>query len=163
MNTAPRPAAFVARWQRLPPTQRRALVIAVLVLLAFTLAWTSLLPAWRALRELPQQRHELESRWARMRVLAEQAKSLRAMPRSTPDEARQALAAATREQLGQGGRIQFQGDEAVVTLTGVRPDLLELWLAQARSQARVLPTQARLQRNAQGLWDGVVTFGLPQA
>lgn len=162
MSASSRPAALRERWQSLPLARRRALVLAMLLLLVLAVIWAVLLPAWRTLRDLPQQRAQLETRWTRMRLLAEQAQALRALPRNSAQEARQALLAATQEQLGTHARMQVQGDEAVVTLTGVRPELLELWLAQARSQARVLPSQARLQRDAQGLWEGVVTFGMPQ-
>ncbi len=161
MNLRSGRQALRAHWQRWPVSSRRLLAGTLLVILVAVLAWTSLWPAWRLLQALPQQQRQLEARWTRMQWLSEQAQLLRTLPRSTADEARQALLRATREQLGSQAQVQVNSHQAVVTLTGIRPERLELWLAQIRTQARVLPSEARLERNAQGGWDGRVTFGLP--
>ena len=50
---------------------------------------------------------------------------------------------------------------ALVTLAGVPPDALAQWLAQARINARAVPGEARLQRNAAGQWDGTLVLNLP--
>jgi general secretion pathway protein M len=53
------------------------------------------------------------------------------------------------------------GDRATLTLTGVAPDALAQWLTQARVNARTLPNEAHLHRNAAGLWEGTLVLALP--
>lgn len=171
MNGATPPpgtARLAPAWQALPQRTRR-LVVLLLVLSALGLLAWALLPAWRTVQEAPARHRQLETQAARMRMLATQAQRLRALPRSTPDEARQALESATREQLGAAARVSLpapgagsgQGEQATVTLTQVPAQALGLWLSQVRTQARVLPVAARLQRDAQNRWSGTIDLGWP--
>jgi len=64
--------------------------------------------------------------------------------------------------LGTAARMSIAGDRVTVTLTGVPPDAFASWLAQARVDARALPTEARLTRTPAG-WDGTVVMALPAA
>jgi general secretion pathway protein M len=48
-----------------------------------------------------------------------------------------------------------------ITLNGTAPDALGQWLTQARTNARVLPAEARLTRDAAGLWNGSLVLALP--
>lgn len=157
-------------WQALPARTRRAWVI-LLGLAALVLLGVALLPAWRTVQEAPARHRQLETQAARMRMMVSQAQRLRALPRSTADEAWQALEAATREQLGAAARMSrpppgsSQGNAAgmqvTVTLTGVPAQSLGLWLSQVRTQARLLPASARLQRDSQNRWSGTVDLGWP--
>lgn len=172
MNEQARPfagdARFAAEWRALPPRARRSLVLLVALAAVALLAWT-LRPAWRTVQDAPAQHRQLETQAARMRLLAAQAQRLRALPRSTPDEARQALEAATREQFGAAARLSLpapgagsgQGEQATVNLSQVPAQALGLWLSQVRTQARLLPVAARLQRDAQDRWSGTIELGWP--
>jgi general secretion pathway protein M len=68
-----------------------------------------------------------------------------------------------RQRLGTTGRTLVSGDRVTVTLTGAAPEAVAQWLAQARANARALPGEARLNRNASGLWEGTLVLTLPPA
>jgi general secretion pathway protein M len=57
--------------------------------------------------------------------------------------------------------MQAGGERVTVTLLGTAADALAEWLTQARVNARALPSEARLVRNASGLWEGTVVLTLP--
>jgi general secretion pathway protein M len=76
------------------------------------------------------------------------------------DDARQALEASLKP-LGASAQMVVQVERVTVTLKAAAPDALAQWLATARQNARTLPTEARLTRNAAGAWDGVVVLQLP--
>lgn len=165
---SPGTARLGSAWQALPQRTRRMVWIGLLLAALFVLGW-SLLPAWRTVQEAPARHRQLETQAARMRLQASQAQHLRTLPHSTPDEARQALEAATREQFGPAARLSLpasgagagQGEQATVTLTAVPAQALGLWLSQVRTQARLLPTAAHLQRDAQNRWSGTIDLGWP--
>lgn len=76
------------------------------------------------------------------------------------EEAQRALEATVAQHLGSGARLVVSGDAATLTLSGVRGDALAQWLTQARVNARAVPSQARLSRNASGLWEGSLEVAL---
>lgn len=161
-------ARLSAAWQALPLRTRRTTAL-ILLSAALAALWMLMQPAWKTIQEAPARHRQMETQAARMRLLAAQAQRLRAAPRSTPDEARTALEAATREQFGAAARVslpspgtgQGQGEPAAVTLTQVPAQALGLWLSQVRTQAGLLPVAARLERDAQGRWSGTVELGWP--
>jgi general secretion pathway protein M len=53
------------------------------------------------------------------------------------------------------------GDRVTVALKAMSADNLAQWLAQVRLNARALPGEARLTRNAAGTWDGTLVLTLP--
>ena len=57
--------------------------------------------------------------------------------------------------------MAIAGERVTVTLAGTPPDALAQWLGQARVNARALPGEARLTRNASGAWDGTLVLSLP--
>jgi general secretion pathway protein M len=57
--------------------------------------------------------------------------------------------------------MSVQGDRVTITLTSTAPDALAQWLAQARANARAIPAEAHLVRNAAGMWDGNLVLTLP--
>ena len=64
------------------------------------------------------------------------------------------------QRLGGQAQLTPTGDRATVTLSAVAPQMLAQWLGQARSSARVVVLQARLNRGANG-WDGSIVLQLP--
>jgi general secretion pathway protein M len=69
--------------------------------------------------------------------------------------------------LGGGAQLVFSGERATITLKNVPASALSGWLAQARVNARAVPTEARLVRSAATtpttgtLWDGTLVVILP--
>lgn len=167
--TVPKTSARVAQWraqahrqwEALPLRQRVLASVAGGLLLAAIAWWLALAPALVTLRTASAQHQALDAQLQRMRALQAQARSLQTMPRMGREDALRALETSVRQQLGAGARLQPTGDTASLTLTGVRADALAAWIAQARADAKVLPGEARLTRNAQGLWDGTLVLTLP--
>lgn len=153
------------RWQALPPRER-ALAAAAAGLLAVTLLWwLALGPALSLLRSAPAQHQALDAQLQRMLRLQAQARAMQATARSLPpvprEDARRALEDAVRQHLGDAARLNVGGDSATLVLTGVPGESLAQWLAQARIEARTRPSEARLNRNPSGLWEGQLALALP--
>ena len=154
-----------AQWQGLPSRQRGMLVGAIAVLLATLLWWVALAPALATLRHAPAQHESLDAQRAVMRQLQAQALAMReamqALPPLRREEAQGALEATVRQHLGEAAQLTLSAEGATLTLSGVSGQALALWLAQVRIEARTLPIEARLERQANGLWAGQMTLVLP--
>jgi general secretion pathway protein M len=158
MNTQ---ALLKARWQGLA-AREKMLTVAAAALIAVALVWLVLLgPALGTLRSAETQRRALDEQLRQMQLLQAQAQALQAQPKQNHDDAVRLLELSVRQRLGTTGRILIAGDRATVTLTGTSPDALAQWLTQARVNARALPGEARIARNAAGLWDGTLVLALP--
>ena len=148
------------RWQALNPRERLALLLAGWAL-ALTLIWLlAVKPPLRTLREVPAQRAALDARFGEMRSLAQEAQGLKQARALLPDQAEAALRAAT-DRLGEGARLQMQGDRASVTLNGVGGSEFAAWLAEARAGAHARPVEAQLMRGSKG-YSGTVVLVLGQ-
>ena len=151
-------SALRARWDALAVRERTALALAGGAV-ALMLVWSvAIQPAWRTLRVAPAERARLEAQWLAMQQLAAEARSLRATTPLAAGLAAQALQAAT-ERLGERGRLQLQGDRAVLTLTGADGAALMEWLGEARQGARAQPVEMRLARDGTG-WSGTVVVSV---
>ena len=138
-----------AQWLALGERERFALA-AVAVLLGLLLAWGVLLaPALRTLKTAPVELEKLETQLQQMQAQAQEARVLRGAPAVPPDQAQAALKASV-EHLGAAARLNLTGDRAVVTLTGIAPELLQGWLGEVRSAARARPVEAQLTRGPKG-------------
>jgi general secretion pathway protein M len=71
------------------------------------------------------------------------------------------LEAAIRQQLGTSARYAIAGDRVTLTLTNTPAQALAQWLSQVRTNARAIPGEAKLARNAAGGWDGSLVLTLP--
>ena len=150
--------ALRAWWSALGQRERRLLGGAAL-LLALALLWMlTLQPALRTLARAPSEIDKLDAQWQSMQALAAEARQLRALPPVTPEQAAQALAAATAR-LGDQGKLALQGERAVLTLKDASTAGLRDWLAEARAGARARPIEANLTRSAQG-FSGTLVLGL---
>jgi general secretion pathway protein M len=96
-----------------------------------------------------------------MRRLQAQGKAMQSLPRQNPDEAMRQLEGAIKQQLGVSARYMIAGDRVTVTLINAPAAALAQWLSQVRTNARAIPGEARLTRNASGGWDGSVVLTLP--
>lgn len=152
------------RWNTLAARERRALLMAAVVLLA-ALVWSVLLaPALATLRDAAAKSRLLDGELEHMQLLQARAQALQNQP---------ALAASVVEQmlqsyvatLGKDATLQLQGDQATLTLVRVPAQNLAQWLADARSE-KLHPGTLHLQREgdaADARWSGTLVFQLPPA
>jgi general secretion pathway protein M len=150
-----------ARWEALAPREKM-LAAAAAVLIAATLFWLLAIgPALGTLRTAEEQRRTLDAQLQRMRTLQSQAQALQAQPKQNAEQAARLLEQSVTQRLGTSARTAVSGDRVTITLSGTPPDALAQWLAQARANARALPSEARLSRNPAGLWEGSLVLTLP--
>jgi general secretion pathway protein M len=154
-------ALLRARWEALG-AREKLLTASAGALIVFAIVWLVLLgPALATLRSAEVQRRTLDQQLLHMQALQAQAQLLQAQPPQNHDDAVRLLELSVRQRLGTSARILIAGDRANVTLTGTSPDALAQWLSQARINARALPGEARISRNAAGLWEGTLVLALP--
>src|SRR3990167_2685440 len=176
----PSTSALGERWQALAPREQRLVLAAgALVSLALTW-WLALAPALHTLRIAGPRHAALDGQLQHMQSLQAEALHLQAQPRIRPDDAQRALQASVLEALGATARLTLSGDRATLTLKGTPADVLAVWLAQARSNARAIPQEAHLTRSGPGearagaaaqtprpaataavRWDGTIVLALP--
>lgn len=157
MNTA----ALRARWNALAPREK-ILVAGAATLVAISLVWLiAIQPALNTLRTSESQHRALDAQLQQMLALQQQARALQSQPKLGHDDALRLLEQSMQQRLGTSGRLAVNGDRATVTLTGTPPDALARWLTQARVDARAVPGEAHLTRNAAGLWEGTLVLSLP--
>ena len=170
--------ALQARWQALAPREQ-TLVLAAGALVALALLWwLALSPALATLRTAPARHTELDRQLQHMHALQAEAQMLQAAPRGAPGgDAVGALRASLAQRLGPAAQLNVAGDRATVTLKGAPAEALAQWLAQARSNLRTAPMEARLVRTgapnaptgappadaALPRWDGTLVLALPPA
>jgi general secretion pathway protein M len=153
--------ALRARWSGLAPREQ-ALVAGAGALVALALLWwIAIGPAVSTLRSAESQHRALDAQLQQMRRLQAQARAMQAQPKLSQDEALRQLEAAVRQQLGVSARYAIAGDRVTVTLANTPPQALAQWLSQVRTNARAIPGEARLARNAAGGWDGSLVLTLP--
>ena len=156
--------AIQSRWKTLGARERKALTLA-LVLVVGALLWQFFLaPALATLRTADAQALALDAQLQQMQALQKQAKALQGQPALSFDDALRALTQATQQTLGSSADMTVAADRAKVTLKGASADSLARWLSQARLNARSLPLDARLTStpSANGaVWSGVLIMDLP--
>jgi general secretion pathway protein M len=154
--------AMLRAWfQGLAPRER-FLVGAAGALVALALFWwIALAPAIGTLRAAEAQQRTLDAQLAQMQRLQAQAQAMQAQPPQNADESLRQLEQSIRQHLGTVARYSVSGERVTVTLNGAPSPVLARWLAQARTDARTLPGEARLTRNAAGNWDGTLVLALP--
>ena len=158
--TAPVSAAF----DRLSPRERNAVLAAAWIVGLGLLWWLAIAPALTTLREAPARHASLDAQLGRMQGMAATAGALRSETNAQPpgrDEVLRALEAATLS-LGTTAQLAVLGDRATVTLRGTAPSALAQWRAQVRINARLLPLETKLARDAAtGGWNGTVVLSGP--
>lgn len=157
MNTA----ALRARWTALAPREQTMVAAAAALVAAALLWWVALAPALGTLRSADHQHRVLDAQLQHMLRLQAQARLMQAQPRQNPDDAMRQLEQAIRQQLGTSARYAIAADRVTVTLANTPAAALAQWLAQVRANARALPREGKLTRNAAGGWDGTLVLTLP--
>lgn len=148
----------------LEPRERRVVVAAVCVVGLALLWWVALWPAITTLRQAPARHAAIDSQLAQMQRMAASAEQVRSLNSSPPPARRVAQAALERATtaLGNAAQVSVQGDRAILTLRGVPPEALAQWLSQVRVNARLLPVEAQIQRQATPAgWAGQITLAGP--
>lgn len=142
-------APLQQRWLALSARERSLARLAAAAV-AILLIWlVGLAPALSTLRQVDLKRGPLDARQQRMLVLKAEADRLKALPvRSGGDDRARALATSAQARLGITAQIAVAGDRATLTLRGTPAAALAAWLADARVNARALPTEAKLVRSA---------------
>jgi general secretion pathway protein M len=165
-------AQWRQRWQALAQRERRAVMGASAIVVLALLWWVGLAPALNTLHRAELRQSELDAQWQQMQTLKAQATALQSQTRLSRNEVVQALEATVRQRLGANAQLLMQGDSATLTLKAVPAEALAQWLTQARINARVLPTEARLVQSTTApsksataapgtLWDGSLVLSLP--
>lgn len=154
-------------WWRALDSREQTLVRGAVLLLGLALLWWVLVaPALRTLRQADAQQRSLDGQWQRMQSLQAQAQALQSQPKVGHDEALRALQASVKQGLDPSAQLNVVGDRATVTLRNTPADTLAQWLAQARVNARAIPSEARLVRNMANpaeaaAWEGTLVLSLP--
>jgi general secretion pathway protein M len=150
-----------AAWTARSARERTVLALAGALLLLFLLWSMAVQPAWRTLQRVPVQIAVADAQMHAMRVLAEEARTLRTLPPAGAGQGAAALQAAA-ERLGPRARLSLQAERAVLTLDGLSPEEFSALLAEARVGARARPVEARLNRSDRGLSGTLVMdLGVP--
>lgn len=170
--------ALRARWQALAPREQNLVLVAGSVVAFALLWWLALSPALATLRTAPARHAELDRQLQHMQALQAEAQQLQAAaPRGIAGgDPAAALRASVTQGLGASAQFNLVGDRATVTLKAAPADALAAWLAQARSNARATPVEARLVRSTSAAgtaaqsgtapmprWDGSLVLALPPA
>jgi len=150
-----------ARWAGLAPREQALVAAAAALVVLALLWWVAIGPAVSTLRSAEGQHRALDAQLQQMRRLQAQARAMQAQPKLNHDEAMRQLEAAIRQQLGTSARYAIAGDRVTLTLTNTPAQALAQWLSQVRANARAIPGEARLTRNASGGWDGSLVLTLP--
>ena len=140
--------------QRAPREQRLFCALAVLAVAALVW-WLAIAPALQTYRETSAAHAKLDAELAHMQAMAEEAKQLKATPRINRALAQMWLEGSIHK-LGKAS-MSTQGGRVQINFVGATPEVLALWLAEARSKAQLLPLQANWKRSANvadPLWDG---------
>jgi general secretion pathway protein M len=150
-----------AHWAALAPREQ-ALVAGALLLVGLALLWwIALGPAVATLRSADAQNRALDVQLQQMRRMQAQAKLMQSQPRQSYDDAMRQLESAIHEHLGVTARYNIAGERVSVNLTNTPAPGLARWLSQVRTNARAIPGEAKLTRNAAGNWDGTLVVTLP--
>ena len=160
-------------WAALARRERIAVALALGGVALMLVWWLALAGALQTLRTAPTQAAQLETQLQTLRGLQAQARSLQAQPKLSRDDAFRALEASVKQRLGSSAQLSQQGERTTLVLKGTSAQALAQWLAQARIDARVLPSEARLQRAAPAAgpatgsaaaadgWNGTLVLALP--
>lgn len=154
-------AQLRARWAGLAPRERLLVGSAAGLVAAALVWWIAIAPAVSTLRSAPLQHRSLDAQLQHMKRLQAQAKAMQSQPRQSGEEAMRQLEATIRQQLGVSARYAIAGERVTITLTNTPAPALSQWLTQVRTNARAIPGEAKLTRNASGGWDGTLVLTLP--
>lgn len=152
-----------AVWDGVPSQVRSVVVPAVGALVVLLLVVFTVLPSLKVLRFAAADHQTLDGQLETMRALAGQAQAIKNEPRPSQAEAVKFLETSIKQRLTPGAQMNVTGDRATLTLNNVKPEALAAWLADARTNGRLLPTEAKLARSTEAGWSGQLVLNLPAA
>lgn len=159
-----------AQWERLAPRERQLTGLAASLLTLAVAWWLLIAPAVHTWRTASGAHAQLQAQLAQMQALALETKALKAAPKQTATQVHSWLEGSIKK-LGKA-TLTLQGSQAKISFTGASAESLADYLAQARTNAALLPVQANWKRtvvaksDAKGdakaedtaLWDGSLVF-----
>jgi general secretion pathway protein M len=147
-------------WQRVSPREQRLIQVAAAVLGLSLMWWLGLAPALKVLKLAPAQHQKLDAQLQTMQQLQAQTQNLRAQKPLTANEAKELLTQSLKP-LAEHAQMALQAQRVTISLKQLAPEALSQLLATLRQNARMAPTEAHLQRNPAGTWDGALVLQLP--
>ena len=148
-----------AHWKTISAREQRLLLACLALIVCAALWWLTLAPALATLRSAEAQARLQDAQLQTMLGLQAQAQLIQAQPPLAAGESRRLLE-ATVKALGATAQLVVMGERATLTLKGVSAEDLAQCLVQARLNARALPSEAHLVRNATDTWDGTLVLNL---
>jgi general secretion pathway protein M len=158
------PQILLATFERLSARERTAVIAAGWIVGLGLLWWLALGPAIQTLRQAPAQHAQVDAQLASLKAMASTADAVRAQNTVQPLSRADSLQAleATMSSLSGTALLSVVGDRPTVTLRETPPEVLALWLAQVRLNARLTPVEAQLTANATPVrWSGSLVLGGP--
>ena len=152
-------ASLQSHWKTISAREQQLLLAALALLVCAALWWLALAPALATLRSAESQARLQDAQLQTMLGLQAQAQLIQAQPPLPPGESRRLLE-ATVKALGATAQLVVMGERATLTLKGISAEALTQCWVQARLNARTLPSEAHLTRNAAGTWDGTLVLNL---
>ena len=168
--------ALQVRWRAMAPREQSLVLAACAMVVLALLWWVAISPATATLRTAASRQAALDTQLQHMQTLQAEAQQLLSVSQRSPGDPVGALRTALTKELGNSGQLNVVGDRITLTLKAAPADGLAQWLAQARSNSRTSPIEARLTRASAGAapntpasadaplrWDGTVVLALPPA
>lgn len=161
--------AVSAHWAALASRERVLVGGAIALVGVALLWWVAISPALSKIKSAREAAPQLDAQLQIMRSQAQEAASLKSQRLLGYDESLRSLEASVKT-LGSGATLSVSDARASITLKGVSGDALAQWLAQARANARLVPSELRLQKSAASAstataalttWDGSIALNLP--
>jgi general secretion pathway protein M len=142
--------ALAQRWASLAEREKLMVTGAGLVVGLALLWWVALAPALQTLRAADAQHAQADAQLQSLRLLAAEATALRGQRTLSYEESLRNLENSVKQTFGASATLSVSDARASLTLKGVSADALAQWFSQARINARVVPSEARLQRSNAG-------------
>jgi general secretion pathway protein M len=164
--------ALSARWAALASRERLLVGSAIALIMMALLWWIGISPALAKIKQAREAAPQLDAQLQLMRSQAQEARTLKAQRQLSYDESLRSLESSIKT-LGSGAALSVNDARASVTLKAVSGDALAQWLAQVRANARLVPSELRLQKTATvssastaasapaTTWDGSLVLSLP--
>lgn len=162
------------RWNALAARERVLVGSACLLALVALIWWIGVAPALAQIRQARALTPALDAQLQSMQAQSQEARSLKAQRVLSYDESLRGLEMSIKT-LGAGATLSVNDARANVTLRAVSGDALAQWLAQVRANARLVPSELRIQKTAIAApapapapaagaavqWDGTIVLNLP--
>ena len=145
-------------WHKLQPRERTGLGVAASLLIIYAVWALWLLPAWRVLDNAPAQHRALDESLARMVHMQSQVQALRSQNKGSTTDSAKARIERSLGTLGNGAKLEAQGDQIVVTLKNIAPTQLAALLNDLQQQQLAVQSGQIQAAGTEPLWSGRLNF-----